>query len=176
MTKFRLLVIDGARVCQYNEPMPYIIDGHNLIPKVQGLSLEDFDDEVRLLELMQEFCRLQRKDAEVFFDNAPAGGMRVRVLGLVTARFVRAGTTADDAIRKRLTSLGRAARNWTVVSSDLAVQASARASQARIMSSDAFASHLQATLNQAPEKPLKDSDTPLSEGEIDEWLDLFGGE
>ena len=25
--------------------MPYIIDGHNLIPKVSGLSLGDMDDE-----------------------------------------------------------------------------------------------------------------------------------
>jgi uncharacterized protein len=112
----------------------------------------------------------------VFFDNAPAGGMRVRVLGLVTARFVRSGTTADDAIRKRLTSLGREARNWTVVSSDLAVQTSARASQARVISSDAFAAQMQSVFNQRPEKPAKDTDASLTEGEIDEWLDLFGGE
>jgi len=155
--------------------MPYLIDGHNLIPKLQGLSLEDFDDETHLLEMMQEFCRLQRKEAEVFFDNAPAGGMRVRTLGLVTARFIRFGTTADDAIRKRLTSLGRAARNWTVVSSDQSVQTSARAAQARILSSEAFAATLQATLNQAPPNPSKTSDASLSEDEIDEWLDLFGG-
>lgn len=155
--------------------MPYLIDGHNLIPKVQGLSLEDHDDEARLLEMVQEFCRLQRKEAEVFFDNAPPGGMRVRVLGLVTARFVRSGGTADDAIRKRLTSLGRAARNWTVVSSDLAVQASVRGAQARVLSSEAFATQMQATFTQSPEKPLKDDDAPLSDGEIDEWLDLFGG-
>jgi predicted RNA-binding protein with PIN domain len=155
--------------------MPYLIDGHNLIPKVQGLSLEDFDDEARLIEMMQEFCRLQRKEAEVFFDNAPAGGMRVRTLGLVTARFARSGTTADEAIRKRLTSLGRVARNWTVVSSDLAVQTSARAAQARILSSEAFAAILQATLHQQPQNPSKTSDAPLSDGEIDEWLDLFGG-
>jgi predicted RNA-binding protein with PIN domain len=154
--------------------MPYIIDGHNLIPKVRGLSLEDMDDEARLLEMVQEFCRLQRKEAEVFFDNAPAGGMRVRVLGLVTARFIRTGSTADDAIRKRLTNLGRAARNWTVVSSDQAVQMSARAAQARVSSSETFAATMETVFNRSPEKPAQEGDTPLSEGEIDEWLDLFG--
>jgi predicted RNA-binding protein with PIN domain len=155
--------------------MPYIIDGHNLIPKVPGVSLEDVDDEERLLGMVQEFCRLQRKEAEVFFDNAPAGGMRVRSLGLVTARFVRSGLTADDAIRKRLTNLGRAARNWTVVSSDLSVQTAARAAQARALTSEAFAALMQSTINRAPESPAKSSDAPLSDREIDEWLDLFGG-
>ncbi len=119
--------------------MPYLIDGHNLIPKVPGLSLQEMDDEQHLLEMLQEFCRRQRKQVEVFFDNAPPGGVRARNLGSVTARFVRQGTTADDAIRKRLANLGRAARNWTVVSSDQAVQAEARAVQAQPMPSESFA-------------------------------------
>ena len=71
--------------------MPYIIDGHNLIPKIPGLSLQEMDDEQHLLEMLQEFCRRQRKQVEVFFDNAPPGGVRARNLGLVTARFVRQG-------------------------------------------------------------------------------------
>ena len=37
--------------------MPYLIDGHNLIPKVRGLSLQSMDDEMELVELLQEFCR-----------------------------------------------------------------------------------------------------------------------
>ena len=38
--------------------MPYLIDGHNLIPKVAGLSLKAVDDEMQLIELLQEFCRI----------------------------------------------------------------------------------------------------------------------
>ncbi|MBP1702274.1 MAG: hypothetical protein H6Q38_1381, partial [Chloroflexi bacterium] len=41
--------------------MPYIVDGHNLIPKIPGLSLRAIDDEMQLIELLQEFCRVQRK-------------------------------------------------------------------------------------------------------------------
>ncbi len=106
--------------------MPYLIDGHNLIPKIPGLSLQAEDDEQQLITLLLEFCRLQRKQVEVYFDNAPPGGVRARNFGNVIARFVRQGSTADQAIRQRLERLGRAARNWTVVSSDLAVQTEAR--------------------------------------------------
>ena len=31
--------------------MPYLIDGHNLIPKM-GLKLADLDDEMQLIELL----------------------------------------------------------------------------------------------------------------------------
>jgi len=47
-----------------------IIDGHNLVPKIPGLHLKDEDDEVRLIELLQEYCRLARRQAEL--NPAPA--------------------------------------------------------------------------------------------------------
>lgn len=155
--------------------MPYIIDGHNLIPKVPGLSLQEVDDEQHLIEMLQEFCRRQRKQAEVFFDNAPPGGVRALSLGSVTARFVRQGVPADDAIRKRLKNLGRAARNWTVVSSDHAVQAEARAAQAQVASSEAFARLLVRVLREAP-ADMDERETAPNPEELDEWLQLFGSD
>ena len=154
--------------------MPYIVDGHNLIPKIPGLSLQEMDDEQHLLEMLQEFCRRQRKQVEVFFDNAPPGGVRARNLGSVTARFVRQGTTADDAIRKRLGNLGREARNWTVVSSDQAVQAEARAVHARAMPSEAFARLLVQSLDDTRADQGETSDAAPDPEEVDEWLQLFG--
>jgi predicted RNA-binding protein with PIN domain len=154
--------------------MPYIIDGHNLIPKVPGLSLQEVDDEQQLLEMLQEFCRRQRKQVEVFFDNAPPGGVRARNLGSVIARFVRQGTTADDAIRKRLANLGRASRNWTVVSSDHAVQAEARAVQAQLMPSETFARILVQALDDTRADQGETADAALNPEEVDEWLRLFG--
>src|SRR5512138_751036 len=127
--------------------MPYLIDGHNLIPKV-GLRLDSLDDEMELITILQEFCRMERAHAgqvEVFFDGAPAAQAGTRKLGAVTAHFVRLGTTADDAIRKRLKTLGKSAKNWTVISSDRQVRAEANAVRAEVITSDAFA----ATLKQA---------------------------
>ncbi len=154
--------------------MPYLIDGHNLIPKIPGLSLKALDDEDQLIELLQEFCRKSRKEAEVFFDNAPPNGVRARNFGLLTARFVRAGMTADSAIRNRLIKMGRTAQNWTVVSSDHGVQQSARIVHAQMMPSETFARLLQQTLGETPEDSGEDKDVSLSSDELDDWMRLFG--
>ena len=156
--------------------MPYIIDGHNLIPKVHGLSLKAIDDEMQLVEMLQEFCRRQRKQVEVFFDNAPPGGVRARNFGLVIARFARQGTTADEAIRRRLSHLGRSARNWTVISSDRAVQSAARAAQARFLPSEAFAALMAQVLDESRGDAGESEDITLKQEEVDDWLQIFGAD
>src|SRR5687767_3960040 len=154
---------------RYNVGMPYLIDGHNLIPKL-GLHLDSVDDEMELITILQEFCRLERKQVEVFFDGAPTPHAGIRKLGAVTAHFVRLGTTADNAIRIRLKNLGKGAKNWTVVSSDRQVQTEARARQAEVISSEAFASILKQAQNSAS-KPTHDRE--LSKQEVEEWLKVF---
>ena len=86
--------------------MAYLIDGHNLIPKIAGLSLSAIDDEQELINRLQAYCRRERKTVEVFFDQAPPGFAGTRAYGAVKAHFVRKGRTADEAIRLRL-SLAR---------------------------------------------------------------------
>lgn len=154
--------------------MPYLVDGHNLIPKIAGLSLAEIDDEQRLIEMLQEFCRVQRRELEVFFDNAPPGGMPVRSFGLVTAHFVRRGITADQAIARRLNRLKRAARNWTVVSSDHAVQREARTHGARWLSAEEFSRILIRALDESAKDPGSRPDPGLPPEEVDRWLDIFG--
>jgi predicted RNA-binding protein with PIN domain len=89
---------------------------------------------------------------------------------LLTAHFVQLGSSADEAIRRRLKALGRSAKNWTVVTSDRQVQADARAAQAEIISSETFAALLREARASAP-KPAKDR--KLSQDEVDEWMKLF---
>jgi uncharacterized protein len=149
--------------------MPYLIDGHNLIPKL-GLRLDSVDDEMELIAILQEFCRVHRKQVQVFFDGAPAGSAGTRKLGSVTAYFVRLGNTADNAIRTHLKRLGKNARNWTVVSSDRQVQAEAHAVSAEVISSNAFADMLRAPRSSAPKAS---ADRKLSPQEVDDWMNLF---
>lgn len=153
--------------------MAYIIDGHNLIPKVPGLSLEAADDEEQLILLLQEFCRRTQKKVEVYFDNAPPGQSRARNYGIVTARFVRAGSTADEAIRSRLVRMGRSARNWTVVSSDHEVQTSAQSARARSITSEEFAAQLVQSLSNSTSDSPNDREYPLSPEEVEDWIELF---
>ena len=152
--------------------MPYLIDGHNLIPKL-GLRLDSCDDELALVTRLQEFCRLRRAQVEVYFDGAPPGQPVIRKFGAVTAHFVRLGSSADAAIEKRLERLGKAARNWIVVSSDHRVQNAAQAAHAQSVSSEAFARQVVAAQS-APASTQK-ADRSLSPEEVEAWLSLFEG-
>ena len=152
--------------------MPYLIDGHNLIPKL-GLRLDSMDDEQELIAILQEYARLERKkQVEVYFDGAPPSHAGTGRQGIVTAHFVQQRITADEAIRRRLTKMGKSAKNWTVVSSDRQVQAEARSARANVTSSDEFAKQLKKARDSAP-KPA--NDRKLSQQEVDDWLKLFEG-
>ena len=155
--------------------MPFLIDGHNLIPKV-GLRLESIDDELELVAILQEYSRKARKDIEVYFDGAPPGGTSSRRFGRVTAYFVSARSTADAAIEQRLKALKGQARNWTVISSDDRVRSAARTARAATESSEEFARRLGG--GSGDERPPHPGEAGgggggLSEVELNHWLDVF---
>lgn len=150
--------------------MPYLIDGHNLIPKL-GLNLAELDDEMQLINLLQEICRLKQTKVEIYFDGANPGLPSQRNYGRVIAHFIRKGISADTAIEKRLQKLDRDARNWVVVSSDQRVQAFAREAHARVISSDDFArSWLK---NEISPTDHGKTEISLSPRDVDEWMELF---
>ncbi len=150
--------------------MPYLVDGHNLIPKV-GLHLNSPDDEMELVAILKEFARLKRQQVEVYFDGAPIGQAGTRKLGTVRAHFVPLGQTADSAIRSRLKRMEKDAKNWIIVSSDHEVQSAARAVRAQVVTSDEFVKMLRAATNSAPKANTENK--KLSAQEVDEWLKLF---
>ena len=153
--------------------MSYLIDGHNLIPHLPGLSLSQIDDEMRLVEWLQGYCRKKRRTVEVYFDQAPPGFAAQRKLGMVTAHFVRQGGTADAAIMARLLRLGKSARNYSVVSSDRQVQTAARQAHAQVISSDEFAAELVRLSREGPaDTGVEDA---LSKEELAYWENLFDG-
>lgn len=152
--------------------MPYLIDGHNLIPKL-GLKLSDPDDELELARTLQEFARLRRQHIEVYFDGAPPASARTGKVGTVTLHFISSVSSADSAIRARLMNMAKSAKNWTVVSSDREVQNSAKANGAKFISSEEFVSVLRnAFTSSAKTNP---DDRKLSTQEVEEWMKLFEG-
>jgi hypothetical protein len=90
---------------------------------------------------------------------------------MVMVHFVRQGMPADDAIIARLHRLGKAARNWSVVSSDRRIQSEGRACQAQVVSSEDFAIQITNALQQAPAGQVEQK--KLSDAEVEEWLKLF---
>jgi predicted RNA-binding protein with PIN domain len=152
--------------------MPYLIDGHNLIPHIPDLSLKDLDDETALIQLLQGFAKRSRSKVEVFFDQAPAGGAGSRSFGSVRAHFVRQDTTADQAIVKRLSQLGKEAKNWTVVTSDREILAEARSIHSQVIGSVDFARKL--NQRKASDAGIdKGEDPEVSSGEVEFWLNQF---
>jgi predicted RNA-binding protein with PIN domain len=154
----------------YNDEMQYLVDGHNLVPKL-GLRLDSVDDENELISRLQQFYLLRRAKVEVYFDGAPPGQASTRQYGAIKAHFVSRESSADAAIELRLEKLGKAAKNWVLVSSDGRLQRAAKAVHTGVLSSEGFA------LEMSKAQELKVSslkqDATLSPGEIEEWLIIF---
>lgn len=150
------------------------IDGHNLIPKIRGISLNMLDDEMALIRVLSEYARLSRKKLDVYFDNAPFDKAGTRKYGSITAHFIREGDTADEAIIRRVRNMKQRARNVKVVSSDQHIQHQVQACQATTMSSDAFAREIEKTLAASPSGGKPDPNHQ-SDGEIEQWLQIFNG-
>lgn len=149
-----------------------IIDGHNLIPKIRGLSLNMLDDEMELIHILSEYARLSRKKLDVYFDNAPIDKSGTRKFGLVTAHFVRAGTTADQAIINRISKMKHSAQNIKVISSDQEVQHYVKIYRGNIVSSEEFAKEIERILSTSPSGGKPDPER-LSEAEIEQWMRIF---
>ncbi len=146
--------------------MPYLIDGHNLIPFISGLSLDLVDDEMELIQLLVPFFRRINKKAVVYFDKAFPGAENSLNRGNLSVRFIRPPRIADQAILADLTKMGGDVKNCTVVSSDHKLRASAVQAGARVISSDEFSRILS---GKKPVKPPENS--PIDD--IDHWLRLF---
>ncbi len=150
--------------------MQYLIDGHNLIPFLPGISLADIDDEDRLVNLLQVHGRVSRSKIEVFFDKAPAGQPRTHRVGMITVHSIAAPSIADTAIIERVRSL-KNPRAWYVVSHDHQVQDACRRLGANIVDSPDFARSILESLRKDGQKTREQP--PLETDEIDEWMKLF---
>jgi predicted RNA-binding protein with PIN domain len=149
--------------------MPYLIDGHNLIGFIRGMSLRDPHDERRLLEFLAPLAHILRRRMVVFFDRGESGSRGGNPpIGQVEARFIPPPGTADSAILGYLRER-KDARNYTVVSSDSAVGDRARRLGAKTVRAEAFLRDARsAVARNRKEKPPGDPE------EIEDWLRLFG--
>lgn len=147
--------------------MPYLIDGHNLIGQTPGLSLADPDDERQLVVLLRAFMVRARKTGTVVFDNGQPGGAASWSNNVLKVVFARAAQSADDWIRRRL-STEKNPRGLIVVSSDQAVVRSAQAAHAQVQSSAEFARLVLKAPSKAPRKEIE-----LTEEEVLAWEKEF---
>lgn len=151
--------------------MNLIIDGHNLIPHLPGITLRDIDDEEKLIRWLLDYSRTRKVRINVYFDQAAQNGQGSRSYGAVKAHFVQKGVTADDAIVARLKKLGGAARNYKVVTNDRMVIAAAKSMHAGVMLSSDFSRELTKLSEESPETDPRNK--ALTQDEIEEWENIF---
>ena len=160
--------------------MHYLIDGHNLIARVPGLSLADPDDEVKLLQLLKRWAAADpRRKVTVIFDKGLPGGEAKHLSGGgVRAIFAPDNRSADSVIIRRIEGIEDPAQH-TVVSSDGAILRAAQRRRVPTQRSEAFAAAMvnERTFPSATRPAADPRDNPtISSNEVSEWLELFGPE
>jgi predicted RNA-binding protein with PIN domain len=158
--------------------MHYLIDGHNLIAAVPDISLEDPDDEVKLILLLKSWAVARHKrEVTVIFDGGLPGGYQQRLsTSRINVIFASAGQTADTLLTRRIKKVPNPPE-YTLVSSDRAVQGAAAARKMAVLSSEAFVELLVKKEERPLQPKVEESDNPaLSSEEVAEWLELFGPE
>lgn len=165
--------------------MHYLIDGHNLIAKLEDLALDDPDDEAKLVLRLRSWTAANRKRrVTVIFDGGLPGGQSTRLsTSRVTVVFASAGQTADDLLIRRINQIKNPAE-FTLVSSDAEVLAAARKRRMPLLLAEQFATQLPPERPRPAATPVETADeqqiaerreTPqLSDDEVNEWLELFG--
>jgi len=150
-----------------------LVDGHNLIPRVPGLSLSQADDEERLVGLLRKYAAQRRAQIVVVFDSGSLAG-RSRELsgGGVEAIFAGSGTIADRILIERIREL-KHPQQWKLVSSDHAIQEEANRRRVRVVEAANFASQLMSPRDTERTASASADEKPDTEADIDEWLKLF---
>ncbi|MCA9931878.1 MAG: NYN domain-containing protein [Anaerolineales bacterium] len=165
--------------------MHFLIDGHNLIGKMPGLSLADSQDELELIIRLKGWvAAASRRQVTIYFDGGGLGGFSQRLSSKdIRVIFAPPDREADDLLIARLNKL-RNGRNYTLVSSDNKIINAAKIGGVKVLKSEEFIAregfdyHKEAEAEKrqpVPEpEPEKDANPVISESEVQEWLDLFG--
>jgi predicted RNA-binding protein with PIN domain len=154
--------------------MHLLIDGHNLIAQMPGMSLADADDEAKLVLLLRGYAARKRgRQVLVVFDHGVYGHPQQLNGYGVTCHFAKSPQDADTQLIRRLRALDRPGE-WTLVSSDRAVTSVAQERRVHVVSAHDFAARLLEPSARPVDRHEEKPDRRLSEAEITEWLQIFG--
>lgn len=162
--------------------MIYLIDGHNLIGKMDNIELSDPDDEEKLVRRLQSWSSsVEKKQVMVVFDSGLFGGIVPHLSGYgVQVQYARRGQKADDVLIRFLKDL-RNPQAYTLVTSDREIIAAAKRRRVGYITSEEFVILLQGVEAKRKEKKQGGKSQPavnpdqvnLSEQEVNAWLNEF---
>ncbi len=155
--------------------MHYLIDGHNLISKMDAISLEDPNDEVKMVLLLRKWAagKRNRKVTVVFDGGVPGGEDQYLSTSKVKVLFAPGNLSADDLIITRINRVDNPTE-YMVVTSDREVQSAARKRKLALITSEDFSPMVDAT-DSGDDNVEISPDPEISADELTEWLELFNG-
>lgn len=144
--------------------MPILVDGNNLLHRLPAGER----DRSHVRRLVLDRVRGERQRVTVVFDGPPPDGSPVEEsLGAATVVYGN-GSSADDVILRRLPD-GAAARQWSVVTDDRALQRAARQRGAEIRSLAEWRS----PRSRRPTARRPAAEAPLPSSEVEAWQRIF---
>ncbi len=158
--------------------MHFLIDGHNLIAKMPGISLSDPDAEAQLiLRLRRWVAANPTRRVTVYFDGGLPGGRAPHLSATrLEVVFASSGQPADDLLLRHIRRL-KNPPEYTLVSSDRKIIAAAEKRRVPVLLSEDFAPELAEEAAAAPPPPREVVEKPLlNEAEVAAWMELFGPE
>jgi len=159
--------------------MAYLVDGHNLIGTglIPGIHLDQEDDEERLVQWLRARQPNLHSKITVIFDGGIPGGTSLTLSGGgVTAVFAaRYRSNADQLILSRVRK-APSASSLTVVTNDTTLGQKSRSLGAKWMRPSEFMVRLRQRRTSPSRRGALKPEPKLSEREVEEWLQLFGGE
>jgi len=154
--------------------MRYLIDGHNLIGQMRDISLDDPNDEEKLIRRLRPFAHGKKRSLIVVFDPGgvsslfkPPSSPDLRVL------YAKPGSTAD-AVILQLVRKNRTPRGLTVVTSDRSLAEKARAEGVEVLPAEEFIRLiLPMPDSHSPDDPAEKPEYQPTRDEVERWLSEF---
>ena len=156
--------------------MPIIIDGYNLLRSIEK-TCEDFgsNGDVRLCHILDGYLRSVGEKGVIVFDGiGPPDKSGFNNRSNLEIIFVGRSTDADSVIEDKI-SVNTAPKRLKVVSNDRRLRDAARRAKAISVKSEAFFDEVQKELGR--KRGIKEPAGKrhgLTEGETDQWLEIFG--
>jgi uncharacterized protein len=154
--------------------MPLIIDGHNLLYAVRGITEGQIVSEIRLCTILSDYLRQMRQRGEIIFDGiGPRDKSGLAGTVNLEVSFSGAYIDADTIIEERI-KVSTAPKRLTVISNDHRLVKAAKARKAVAITADDFWGQVFKKLSRKRREPEPQSKrVGITEGETDFWLKFF---
>ena len=156
--------------------MPHLIDGYNLLRLIQKVNEELITlTEAGLCRIISEYLVRVRDYGHIFFDGVgPPDKTNLSNFTYLEVYFSGPNTDADSLIELKIAD-NTAPKSLVVVSTDRRIKAAAKKRKAISLRSEVFWAAMVTQLERRrPTPEPKEKRQGITDGETDQWLDIFG--